>query len=91
MLLCARDLSNNALTGELPDTLGALWNLVYLDLSSNRFVGVVPLSLAQATRLEHLVLADNRLCGCWPLAPNASLTEWSVALPSPSSLPCLSS
>ncbi|KAL2325967.1 hypothetical protein Fmac_025025 [Flemingia macrophylla] len=58
-------LSNNNLTGSVPDSIGQLLNLVTLLLSSNHFHGVIPRSLEQL-QLLYLNLTNNHIFGSLP-------------------------
>ncbi|KAJ7541069.1 hypothetical protein O6H91_10G044400 [Diphasiastrum complanatum] len=59
-------LSHNALTGNIPTTLGKLKSLVALELQHNQLTGVIPESLADAISLESLDLSRNNLSGSIP-------------------------
>ena len=59
-------LSNNQLTGEIPEELGNLTNLRSLRLQINRLSGEIPTGLGDLMTLESLYLAGNRLTGCVP-------------------------
>ena len=54
-------LSENNLTGRLPDQLGLLANLTNHDLSINRLSGELPLGIGALTRLGALCLGRNNL------------------------------
>ena len=60
------DLSNNGLTGDIPNEFADLTKLEFLDLSNNQLTGPVPHGLGEFTRLEHLDLSHNQLrWGYW--------------------------
>uniref|UniRef100_A0ACD5VM85 Uncharacterized protein n=1 Tax=Avena sativa TaxID=4498 RepID=A0ACD5VM85_AVESA len=56
-------LSRNALSGDIPPSLGALYRLYRLDLSFNNLSGLVPPELNLLDRLLTLRLDSNRLTG----------------------------
>ncbi|XP_050123818.1 probable LRR receptor-like serine/threonine-protein kinase At3g47570 [Malus sylvestris] len=62
------NLSNNLLSGPLPEEIGVLANVVTIDLSNNGLSGSIPSSIGKCTSLERLFIARNNLSG--PL-PNA--------------------
>jgi Leucine-rich repeat (LRR) protein len=53
------DISNNALTDELPNDIGNLKMLERLDVSNNELAGSIPTSLSSLTSLKHLYLDNN--------------------------------
>nr|GMC84003.1 receptor-like protein 12 [Ipomoea batatas] len=57
------DLSNNQLSGEIPDCwdAGVFSSLSILNLANNNFFGRVPLSLGSLSRLQSLHLRNNNL------------------------------
>ncbi|KAL9324001.1 hypothetical protein ACSQ67_008858 [Phaseolus vulgaris] len=56
------DLSNNQLTGEIPKSIGLLYELKYLSLKENYFKGEInELHLTNLSKLIHLDLTDNSL------------------------------
>ena len=59
-------LGGQRLSGELPDYLATLKELVTLSLSANFFTGIVPARLGELTRLVRLDLGDNKLTGRIP-------------------------
>ncbi|XP_028964592.2 receptor-like protein 6 [Malus domestica] len=61
------NLSNNALSGHIPSSLGNLTALESLDLSQNKLLGRIPSSLAQLTFLEYFNVSHNHLWGPIPL------------------------
>ena len=61
------NLSNNALSGHIPSSLGNLTALESLDLSQNKLSGRIPSSLAQLTFLEYFNVSHNHLWGHIPL------------------------
>lgn len=59
------DLSDNALSGSLPDELGSLTYLVILDLDTNHICGIIPPSLGDLPLLTQINFNDNALSGCY--------------------------
>ncbi|XP_059310727.1 receptor-like protein EIX2 [Lycium ferocissimum] len=59
-------LGQNALTGQLPNSLGHLKNIRILVISFNLISGAVPASIEQLTRLEKLDMGENQLSGPLP-------------------------
>ena len=57
------NLSNNQLTGQIPNEIGNLINLNYLDLSSNDLSGEIPSEIVNLINLNHLDLQNNALSG----------------------------
>ncbi|WVZ15269.1 hypothetical protein V8G54_012835 [Vigna mungo] len=55
------DLSNNQLSGQIPDCWNHFKSLVYLDLSHNNFSGMVPTSMGSLVELQALLLRNNTL------------------------------
>jgi Leucine-rich repeat (LRR) protein len=62
----ALDLSNNNLTGRIPQEIGQLEALNSLNLSYNRFYGEIPRSLCNLRNLQLLDLSSNSLTGTIP-------------------------
>nr|GMD32576.1 LRR receptor-like serine/threonine-protein kinase GSO1 [Ipomoea batatas] len=67
-LLKLIDLSANQLTGQIPEGLTSLYELVSLNLSRNHFSGKIPEKIGQLTQLNSLDLSNNRLTGRIPLS-----------------------
>lgn len=65
------DVSNNALTGKIPDKIGLLSGIPFLNLSHNHLTGVIPMTIDEMISLESLDLSYNQLTGEIPatLAP----------------------
>jgi Leucine-rich repeat (LRR) protein len=59
-------LSENALTGSIPSTLGALTALTALDLSANQLTGPIPTEMGALTAMTVMWLHDNALTGTIP-------------------------
>jgi Leucine-rich repeat (LRR) protein len=57
------DLSDNQLTGELPDCWNNLTSLQFVDLSNNNLSGNVPFSMAALVNMKALILRNNSLSG----------------------------
>ncbi|GLT82347.1 hypothetical protein SLE2022_007330 [Rubroshorea leprosula] len=60
------DLSSNKLTGEIPQQICSLIELVQLNLSRNQLTGRIPANIGQMRRLESLDLSQNQLSGQLP-------------------------
>ncbi|KAJ4971499.1 hypothetical protein NE237_004598 [Protea cynaroides] len=60
------DLSNNALSGEIPEDIGVLSNLRYFNISSNSLVGGIPASIGELKSIHVLDLSENGLYGSIP-------------------------
>ena len=73
-------LSNNALSGPLPQELGNLTALTALALSNCNLTGSVPSSWGALTLLSTLQLDGNRLVGTLPAVMNATLNATSDTL-----------
>ncbi|XP_017406076.1 receptor-like protein EIX1 [Vigna angularis] len=61
--LATLDLSNNHITGQIPDCWQSLDQLLFLDLSKNKLSGNIPISMGKLVKLEALVLRKNNLRG----------------------------
>ncbi|XP_027357238.1 receptor-like protein EIX2 [Abrus precatorius] len=59
--LYSLDLSNNQLSGQIPDCWSQFESLVYLDLSHNNFSGKIPNSIGSLLQLQALLLRNNNL------------------------------
>ncbi|BBG97479.1 disease resistance family protein / LRR family protein [Prunus dulcis] len=60
------DLSSNNVSGQVPDCLTHLENLVMLDLSYNALSGKIPATIGSVFRIETLKLRSNRFVGQLP-------------------------
>ncbi|KAH7840762.1 hypothetical protein Vadar_021244 [Vaccinium darrowii] len=65
-LLKIIDLSSNKLSGEIPQEIASLAELVSLNLSTNNFTGKIVEDIGQMKNLESLDLSANRLFGQIP-------------------------
>ncbi|CAL2241662.1 unnamed protein product [Prunus armeniaca] len=68
MFLDFLDLSNNNVSGHVPDCLTYLKNLVMLDLSYNALSGNIPTTIGSVFWIETLKLRSNRFVGQFPLS-----------------------
>ncbi|KAL2892802.1 Receptor-like protein 35 [Bienertia sinuspersici] len=64
------DLSDNSLSGSLPETISNLIRLRRLSLSKNAFSDSIPTSIGSLPYLEELYLDDNQLSGSIPSSLN---------------------
>ncbi|XP_078152997.1 uncharacterized protein LOC144548162 [Carex rostrata] len=69
--LKSMDLSNNNLTGEIPQEIVFLIALVNLNLSHNHLIGNIPLKIGNMTSLESLDFHMNNLSGTIPQSMSA--------------------
>ncbi|GJW24326.1 leucine-rich repeat-containing protein [Tanacetum coccineum] len=60
------DFSSNNLTGQIPNEVTTLHELLVLDLSNNTLVGEIPRDIGQMTELLTLNLSRNRISGDIP-------------------------
>ncbi|XWS09981.1 hypothetical protein CRYUN_Cryun39dG0036600 [Craigia yunnanensis] len=65
-LLLVIDLSSNKLTGEIPEQLTSLRELVALNLSRNILTGNIPRKIGQLRQLQTLDLSRNKFSGSIP-------------------------
>jgi Leucine-rich repeat (LRR) protein len=81
MLMSGIDLSENMLSGEIPQEVGNLSHIKSLNLSNNFFTGPIPATFANLSEIESLDLSENMLNGSipWQLTRLSSLEVFSVA------------
>ena len=60
------ELSNNQLSGSIPESIGNLSQLSQLYLSNNQLSGNIPASIGNMSNLYYLLLSDNQLSGNIP-------------------------
>jgi Leucine-rich repeat (LRR) protein len=72
-------LTNNALSGPIPDAFGPLTQLTDLRLNRNQLSGPIPPSLASAPALQVLRLDHNRLKGTVPAGLASRLTVFDAS------------
>ncbi|KAG2689987.1 hypothetical protein I3760_09G166200 [Carya illinoinensis] len=65
-LLDSLNLSNNTLSGELPNCWTYIRDLVVLNLANNNFYGKIPDSMGSLVSVQFLHLSNNRLVGKIP-------------------------
>ncbi|KAF3434076.1 hypothetical protein FNV43_RR25179 [Rhamnella rubrinervis] len=65
-LVVSMDLSNNSLSGTIPEELTSLVRLQTLNLSMNHFTGQIPSKIGDMRMLESLDLSRNQLSGQLP-------------------------
>uniref|UniRef100_A0A199UB93 Uncharacterized protein n=1 Tax=Manihot esculenta TaxID=3983 RepID=A0A199UB93_MANES len=66
-LMSGLDLSDNNLTGEIPDEFGVLFQIHALNLSHNQLTGSIPRSFSNLSQIESLDLSYNILSGQIPV------------------------
>ncbi|XP_020586791.1 LRR receptor-like serine/threonine-protein kinase GSO1, partial [Phalaenopsis equestris] len=69
------DISNNQLSGNIPEWVGSMRNLTYLFLGNNQFDGLIPQSLRQLTNLVVLDLGSNNLHGSFSESHFGNLSQ----------------
>jgi len=67
-LLKSIDLSSNQLSGEIPEEVEDLFDLISLNLSRNNLMGKIPSNIGKLTSLEFLDLSRNQFVGSIPLS-----------------------
>uniref|UniRef100_M1C3X3 EIX receptor 1 n=1 Tax=Solanum tuberosum TaxID=4113 RepID=M1C3X3_SOLTU len=60
------DLSDNLLSGEIPDCWALMYTLMVLNLANNHISGSIPYSLCSSTSLGSLYVRNNNLSGQFP-------------------------
>ena len=60
------DLSDNNLSGALPESIGNLSSLKKINFCNNRIEGAIPKTIGNLTALAHLNLSHNQLSGVIP-------------------------
>ncbi|PON38672.1 Mitogen-activated protein kinase kinase kinase [Parasponia andersonii] len=62
----------NFFSGQIPDTIGSLKELVILSLNSNKFNGSIPATIGNLHKLDWLDLTDNDIEGPIPVSNESS-------------------
>ncbi|MDJ0515227.1 MAG: DUF4347 domain-containing protein, partial [Trichodesmium sp. MO_231.B1] len=73
-------LNNNELTGEIPEELGNLSNLLFLYLNNNELTGEIPEELGNLSNLRQLNLNNNQLTGEIPSELGNLFNLWDLYL-----------
>ncbi|KAK6926897.1 Malectin-like domain [Dillenia turbinata] len=68
------DMSNNNITGPIPNFLNSSTNLTYLNLANNNFTGLIPLWLYQKNNLKFNISGNQYLCNSTSCMPEYSPT-----------------
>lgn len=68
LIYCCRDVSGNALEGDIPRTLYSMTYLQILDLHQNQLNGSIPPSIGNLSNLQILDLSQNSLFGPIPVS-----------------------
>ncbi|XP_047945367.1 LRR receptor-like serine/threonine-protein kinase GHR1 [Salvia hispanica] len=77
--LLAIDLSDNGLSGELPDGFSLITGLERLNVGRNNFSGSLPSSFANLTRLSSLDISGNHFTGHLPENLSDSLVSFNAS------------
>ncbi|XP_024376899.1 protein STRUBBELIG-RECEPTOR FAMILY 8 isoform X1 [Physcomitrium patens] len=64
--LITLDISNNAITGPIPEGMGDMVSLRFLNMQNNKLTGPIPDTLANIPSLETLDVSNNALTGFLP-------------------------
>ncbi|KAJ8774104.1 hypothetical protein K2173_009535 [Erythroxylum novogranatense] len=78
-------LSNNSISGNIPEGIGNLVNLIYLGLADNMLTGIIPGSVTKLAKLQRLLMHNNSISGQIPshignLSQLSSLSLWGNSL-----------
>ncbi|WCJ36650.1 disease resistance family protein / LRR family protein [Euphorbia peplus] len=65
-MVTSMDISNNNLSGDIPDEVTALSGLRFLNFSGNHLTGEIPKNIGRMKKLESVDLSKNRLSGNIP-------------------------
>lgn len=65
-MLLKLSMSNNLITGKLPNNIAEFKNIEYLDISNNLFFSTLPPEIGKLQRIKNLSLAGNNLSGSIP-------------------------
>lgn len=65
-MLVKLSMSNNSISGKLPDNLGDFKSLEYMDVSDNRFFSSLPSDIGKLASIKNLSLAGNNFSGPIP-------------------------
>ncbi|KAF3514899.1 hypothetical protein F2Q69_00002525 [Brassica cretica] len=59
-------------TGQIPESIGQLEQLIYLSLNLNQFSGTIPASIGRLSKLYWFDIADNQIEGTLPVSNGTS-------------------
>ncbi|XP_013615536.1 PREDICTED: probable leucine-rich repeat receptor-like protein kinase At5g49770, partial [Brassica oleracea var. oleracea] len=59
-------------SGEIPESIGSLEQLITLSLNSNKFSGTIPASIGRLSKLNWFDIADNQIEGTIPVSNGTS-------------------
>ncbi|KAA8533970.1 hypothetical protein F0562_031487 [Nyssa sinensis] len=74
------DLSQNALSGEIPSSVGDFSSLQFLNFSKNSLIGSIPASVGELKALNTLDLSENWLNGSIPLEIGGAISLMELRL-----------
>ncbi|WZZ41007.1 hypothetical protein YC2023_037266 [Brassica napus] len=72
-VLLSRILVGCSFTGQIPESIGKLEQLIYLSLNLNQFSGTIPASIGRLSKLYWFDIADNQIEGTLPVSNGTSL------------------
>ncbi|KAL8140133.1 hypothetical protein V2J09_006154 [Rumex salicifolius] len=79
-MLVKISMSNNSISGTIPDNVGSFKKLEYLDVSNNLFFSSLPSGIGSLTSLKNISLAGNNFSGSIPNTVSGLMSILSIDL-----------